>query len=63
MNQAENMNFNNIFLDNIAKPSVFARQNENVSNSYMSLIRYVKTEKDISKISVEMNLQHLKHNY
>ena len=45
MNQAENMNFNNIFLDNIAKPSVFARQKENVSNSYMSLIRYVKFKK------------------
>ena len=73
MNQAKNMNFNNIFLDNIAKSSVLVRQKENVSDSYMSLIRYfrsknekshtAKIEEYILRIYVEMNPQHLKQNY
>lgn len=68
--QVENMNVNKIILDNIATPSVRDGQKEIVIDSYMSLIRYVrfksneshstKIEEYISKIHIEMNLQHLK---
>ena len=67
------MNANNILLDNIATPSVTVGQKEIVIDNCMSLIRYVRLKNSshillrykcifqhISKIYVEMNLQHVK---